>query len=275
MDIHPDVIASSWIDATRMVFPEKVEIYSNSFAGFRATPHKKVLNLANEPRAFRQPNSEIINNHTKVDLILAFDPDLLDNCPNAVPMMCGITWIDDDGRRKCVDKEYGLSFLCGSKMWTAGHVFRRTIWDHQDRIKIPGDFWISSSSPIERKHPDNKKLPTPQSSKYLMFNKQFHICVENSVEENYFSEKIVDCFVTKTVPIYYGCPNLSEFFDMDGVLQFNDLEQLIDICESLHRGVYDHMKDAIETNYTLSLEYARNFADRLSDSIHANIFTAS
>ncbi|MCH9028858.1 MAG: hypothetical protein IH819_04430, partial [Bacteroidetes bacterium] len=30
--------------------------------------------------------------------------------------------------------------------------------------------------------------------------------------KNYFTEKIVDCFLTWTKPIYFGCPNIKEYF---------------------------------------------------------------
>lgn len=41
---------------------------------------------------------------------------------------------------------------------------------------------------------------------------RFHIALENSYFPYYFTEKITDCFLTGSFPIYYGCDELTEFF---------------------------------------------------------------
>ncbi len=41
---------------------------------------------------------------------------------------------------------------------------------------------------------------------------RFHIAIENSSYSNYFSEKITDAFISGAMPIYWGCPNISEYF---------------------------------------------------------------
>jgi len=35
---------------------------------------------------------------------------------------------------------------------------------------------------------------------------------------HYFTEKILDCFRTRTVPIYWGCTNIREHFEADGII---------------------------------------------------------
>ncbi len=42
---------------------------------------------------------------------------------------------------------------------------------------------------------------------------EYSIAIENVCEKNYASEKIFDCFLNNTVPLYYGCPNISEIYD--------------------------------------------------------------
>ena len=46
----------------------------------------------------------------------------------------------------------------------------------------------------------------------------FHVALENVRQCNYFTEKLLDCFLTRTVPIYWGCPNIADYFDTDGML---------------------------------------------------------
>ena len=47
---------------------------------------------------------------------------------------------------------------------------------------------------------------------------QFSIAIENSSQENYWTEKIVDCFLAFTVPIYYGATNIGKYFPEDSYI---------------------------------------------------------
>ncbi len=56
---------------------------------------------------------------------------------------------------------------------------------------------------------------------------KYSFALENSQQENYFTEKIFDCFLTWTVPIYCGAPNISEFFPQGSYIpiELNDFEK--------------------------------------------------
>ena len=41
---------------------------------------------------------------------------------------------------------------------------------------------------------------------------KYSIIIENSSEVNYFTEKLIDACLLETVPIYWGAPNISEYF---------------------------------------------------------------
>lgn len=41
---------------------------------------------------------------------------------------------------------------------------------------------------------------------------RFSIAIENTSEPYYFTEKINDCFLAYTVPLYYGCKNIGKYF---------------------------------------------------------------
>lgn len=43
-------------------------------------------------------------------------------------------------------------------------------------------------------------------------NYRFHIALENSVQSDYWTEKLADPFLRGCYPIYSGCPNLSDYF---------------------------------------------------------------
>jgi hypothetical protein len=39
----------------------------------------------------------------------------------------------------------------------------------------------------------------------------FSLTIENTKKDYYFTEKLIDCFMTGTVPIYWGCPSIQKF----------------------------------------------------------------
>ena len=77
----------------------------------------------------------------------------------------------------------------------------------------------------------------------------FHIAIENTSIKDYFSEKLLDCFQSKTVPIYYGCTNIGDYFNTDGMFIVNSVEQIIGVCNRLTEDTYKAMLPAVEDNY--------------------------
>ena len=75
------------------------------------------------------------------------------------------------------------------------------------------------------------------------------------VFDNYFTEKIIDCFASKTIPIYYGCPNLSKWFDMNGVITFDNVSELVDIMDFISEDYYNSKQDVIEKNYEIAKQF--------------------
>lgn len=79
---------------------------------------------------------------------------------------------------------------------------------------------------------------------------KFSIAIENSVEENYFTEKLTDCILLDTTPIYFGCPNINNYFDNIYNLHSLDVEELEDIL-SKPQLMQDNNKLKIKNKYNL------------------------
>lgn len=58
---------------------------------------------------------------------------------------------------------------------------------------------------------------------------EYSVAIENSVHEDYFTEKLSDCYLAYTFPIYYGCPNIDKYFDKNAYLEIdiNDVDKSI------------------------------------------------
>jgi Glycosyltransferase family 10 (fucosyltransferase) C-term len=50
----------------------------------------------------------------------------------------------------------------------------------------------------------------------------YSVAIENDFRENYWTEKISDCFLNWTVPIYAGCPNIEEFFPSGALIRLDE-----------------------------------------------------
>lgn len=66
-------------------------------------------------------------------------------------------------------------------------------------------------------------------------NYSYSIAIENCIKKNYFSEKITDCILAWTIPIYCGCPNINDYLpsdcyyviDIHSPDVFKDIEKII------------------------------------------------
>ena len=54
----------------------------------------------------------------------------------------------------------------------------------------------------------------------------FHICIENSEVNDYWTEKISDPILALSVPIYLGCPNIESYFNPDAMIICKTEEEL-------------------------------------------------
>lgn len=50
---------------------------------------------------------------------------------------------------------------------------------------------------------------------------KYSLAIENSNGPDYWTEKLADCFLTWTVPLYYGCTNLEKYFPRDSFISID------------------------------------------------------
>lgn len=179
--------------------------------------------------------------------------------------MVACTWIQNNIYEN-IDisiKKFKISNLAGSKNINNafGHLFRQKIHHNQDVFKdFPIIFFRSSAQkPYIKDYGNNPLIPIDLSKKIILFETfQFSIVIENSRQDNYFTEKLIDCLITKTIPIYYGCLNIDDFFDTSGwiILDNDDLNELCDRLKLLSEDYYEKFSDTIEKNYNTAKSYA-------------------
>ena len=267
-----------WIDKSIMDGLEDVSglfiVHDTHPSDFTQGP---VSILISEPRVIHPHTYRFVeDNIGKYHRIYTFDDVLLQKSKNARLLPFGTSFLDkNDILSASTDNKSGISFMCGFKQMAIGHRIRHIIYFKQNEIeahlKRELSFWRSGAGTILRpaSRRGNPVLPQNGPAKLRLHAPyQFSIIIENSQQKNYFTEKIIDCMLCKTVPIYWGCPNIGEFFSTDGILILNgsdtniirNLEDVLKVCDT---NLYDKMKPAIEHNYKESFKYAFNYQDRL------------
>lgn len=204
--------------------------------------NKKVLWILESPFMISEYLiQDIIQNHQMFHTILTHD-DRLIHLPNAKHFPIGGCWIYPQDC-KVYNKEYlSVSTVLSQKIWTEGHALRQQIPSIRRDIQTAAKIEIYGHGYC----PLNYKLSALE--KY-----QFHICIENIKNDTYFTEKIIDCFATGTIPIYWGCNKISETFNTKGIIEIDDVNELKYALENLDCFEIDY--DAIQENFELSRKY--------------------
>lgn len=145
-------------------------------------------------------------------------PSTLIKHQNKIVMQSALMWFlgvrfNKDGSRcidatKCYDsyknntfpKTKLLSVICSNQAITAGHQKRIDFVKRlKERYGNNIDLFGKGFNDIE----DKWDAVAPY---------KYHIVIENSSFPHYWTEKIADPILVNSYPIYYGCPNINEYF---------------------------------------------------------------
>jgi glycosyltransferase involved in cell wall biosynthesis len=204
----------------------------------------------------RKVYEAVYNNYKKFDFIHTFDEELL-TLPNAIFRNGGYEVVlnknihsleypklADNTLIKVYDNKQKLvSFVTSNKTMTDGHRFRIDCYNELSSNNLSVDIFGVGINPIEGKIQALKDY-------------KFSIAIENGIHNNYFTEKILDCFLTGVIPIYRGAKNIDYFFDKEGIITFNTVQELIEILSSLTEEYYYSRLNSIKNNFEKAKKYA-------------------
>ena len=211
-----------------------------------------------EPNELFGMHTWVKNNNNLFTGVLTWDQDILDNCSNAILFYHSCNYLEKDYTDSFLNKDkiFEVSFLSGAKKLIEGHKFRQEVYKLKDKITIPKK-WFYTLEDFNQDDFNNGGIGRPNEfwhSKKVCFNESmFHVCVENTKQPNWFTEKISDAFNTKTIPIYWGCPNIPDFgYDERGIIRFNTTDELVSIINNLTEDTYKSMKPYVDYNYEVA-----------------------
>lgn len=147
-----------------------------------------------------------------------------------------------------IEKTKMCSMIASKKNFAYGHKLRHAIAENfgkyidlfggiQESPRISGvDSWDKSQGLVD----------------YM-----FSFVVENDRYETYYTEKLTDCFKTGTIPIYWGAPDIGNYFDVEGIIELTPDFNLT----SLSKELYESKIEAAIRNYqkVIELEMADDY----------------
>jgi hypothetical protein len=169
-------------------------------------------------------------------------------------------WQDGDYEYTPMDKDFKVSFLRGSLLKLMGHYHRFELYERRNEIKVPIQFWenLGERGDFEKWRQDKIDSFRPY---------QYSVCIENSSRENYFTEKITDCILNKTIPIYWGCSNIGDFYNSKAIIQVKNTDEIIEVINELTPAYYDGLLDVVDENYKKAFEY-KDYVSNIKNQIN-------
>ena len=187
--------------------------YHQAFVRFRGAPRRTIFAVAEPPSPIHMPWHKAQGIDT---VVLTCDPDakerFADQPRRYVPVPSTIrSWsVDrsyDDLRATQIapeDKPKTLSWVCSDEDIMSGHRYRLAFL-HALRARVPFDHFGRGFREIADKWP-------------ALAPYRYSIAFENFTGPLLMTEKLMDCFVAETMPIYYGSPNVTDYFPKESMV---------------------------------------------------------
>ena len=162
--------------------------------------------------------------------------------PNAYP------WIKD---KKIHNKTKLASMIVSNKSGLVGYNYRL---EWRDKMAKTGkvDIYGRGVNPVQIKE-------------HGLNDYMFSFAMENSNYPSAFCEKITDCFATGTIPIFWGTPDIGDYFNIDGIIMLNDNFDIDILTPELYYSKMDAIKDNFERAINLPLAEDYMFSNYIKD----------
>jgi len=186
------------------------------------------------------------------DKIFTFSERILEKYDNALLYIYGTVWygtefgggkMDPDA---CLKKSKGVSMVSSGKTMCDLHLKRIDLAKKMSKNPYVDTFGtFDGGSRLE--------ILADAFTDY-----RYNIAFENALTRNYFTEKVMNCFASMTIPIFIGADNIGDFFNADGIIQVTPDEALSNmdcILKLCTKEFYEERISAIIDNYNRVQDY--------------------
>jgi hypothetical protein len=178
----------------------------------------------------------------KLDIFFTHSEYMLNKYPNAKFIPGSGVWFGTKRHggemKENVIKTKNISMVSSKKVICPMHIFRKKValtFANELNVDVMGTVISNNYVNIND----------------FLSNYRYSIIIENFISPYYFTEKIMNCFASKTVPIYIGATQIGKFFNIDGIIQINknDITSIKEAIRQCSEKDYISRKAAINDNY--------------------------
>ena len=224
-----------------------------------ACPRSNTLLITTEPSSVKIYGTSFLKQFGNI--LTSQENDLI-KLPSAIHSQPGLRWYYGMGRATAVDydtmkstshppKTAAISTVCSSKQQT--HTLHKKRYDFIQ--------WLAERMPDLQVFGHGVRDIEDKAEAIDSF--RYHIAIENHVCEHHWTEKLSDCFLGWSLPIYHGCPNATDYFPEDSFIRIDidhpeEAERII--RGAIEDGEYERRLPAISEARRLVLDEYNLFA---------------
>jgi hypothetical protein len=134
------------------------------------------------------------------------------------------------------NKRNKISIIVSHKMKAPGNAYRHKLASFILVNNLPIDIWGNGTASHSARFPNHANIKGAFKDKEPYESYSLSICIENYRHPHYFSEKISNCLVYNTTPIYLGCIEIDAYFPGQVIHLTGDIKRdakiLVDISKN-------------------------------------------
>ena len=194
--------------------------------------------------------------HWRFYKILTKNKYLLEEIHNTSFFYFGSTFIQNLDKID-LQKKNMASLIASNQNKLTGHKLRHKIVQHIKSKNLDISVIGRGYKPFKNKEDGLKSF-------------RYSIVIENSSELDYFTEKVIDACLLETIPIYWGAPNISKYFDTKGFIICESIDQILLAIQTMSVDDYNSKKEWIKKN-KITAAYHANYIKRAAHVIRSNL----
>lgn len=205
-----------------------------------------------ESRAIVPEDYKIFNKYSDLykdfDAIFTYDVDVLSKIPNSKFLpSCAEPWYGKNGRGIINSKAYknktkNISIVSSNKVSCDLHLFRLNLARRCRDEKLCDTFGTFDGGSLVN------IADTLTEYKYS-------IVIENDISPYFFTERLTNCFMSMTIPIYCGATEIDKFFNTDGIIFIKPGDDIAKVLKNCSEQDYKFRIPAILDNFERVQKY--------------------
>jgi glycosyl transferase family 10 (putative fucosyltransferase) len=232
-EFDPDATEYDWLVVCDDLAPIGSERFSKRVEHL-VCPRENTLFITVEPSSIKIYGDDFLS---QFGVVLTSQEPLAIPHPHAIYTQPSVRWfygVSDRGIRTYdqmqaappSEKSRLISTVCSSKQQKHTLHMLRYSFTHDIRHQIPGlDLFGHGIHPIA----DKADALDPY---------KYHIAIENHVAPHHWTEKLSDAFLGLTLPFYFGCPNVADYFPEESFIPI-DIRNVEAALERIKRALAD------------------------------------